>query len=72
MNNSATVTLPTLATLEEVAGWLRVSDRTVRRYVMSGKFPSIRVGNQWRVETAKLLRQLKRPNRQNPTAISAE
>jgi excisionase family DNA binding protein len=72
VNNPTTISVPLLATLEEVASWLRVSDRTVRRYVESGKFPSIRVGNQWRVDTAKLLRQLQRSNRQNPTAISAE
>jgi excisionase family DNA binding protein len=66
------MTVPLFATLEEIAVWLRVSDRTVRRKAMNGEFPSIRVGGQWRIDTAKLLRQLQRSNRQNPTAISAE
>ena len=38
----------TLMTLEEVAGYLRLSKDTVYRMTRAGKIPASRAGNQWR------------------------
>ncbi|MDA1088028.1 MAG: PTS sugar transporter subunit IIA [Verrucomicrobia bacterium] len=35
-------------TLKEIAGYLKVSEKTVLRMVQSGEFPGVKVSNQWR------------------------
>ena len=42
-------------TVRELAGVLRVSERTVRRHVADGRIPHIRVGRQIRIPRAKLV-----------------
>lgn len=39
---------PRLMTLQEVADYLQVSDRTVRRFVGQGKLIGMKIGSQWR------------------------
>ena len=39
-----------LMTAEEVASYLRVTERTIYRMLKRGKFPAIKVGNRWRFE----------------------
>jgi len=45
-----------LLTLREVAEYLAVSERTVRRLVAAGELPCLRVGSQIRFVPATLLR----------------
>ncbi|OPZ16732.1 MAG: Helix-turn-helix domain protein [candidate division BRC1 bacterium ADurb.BinA364] len=47
----AAATSDDLLTLREIAEWLRVNPRTVRRMVDRDKMPAIRVGRQWRFRT---------------------
>lgn len=37
-----------LMTLQEVADYLQVSDRSVRRFVAQGKLIGMKIGSQWR------------------------
>jgi excisionase family DNA binding protein len=48
--------LEPLLTLDEVASYLSVSIRTVRRLVASGRLPCVRIGSQLRFEPADVLR----------------
>jgi len=47
-----------LYTLEEVAKYLRVSERTLFRYIKSGKLRAYRIG-QWRISGKDLNKFLK-------------
>jgi len=44
---SATISRP-LLTLEEIAGYLKVSQKTILRMVRAGELPGLKVSNQWR------------------------
>lgn len=37
-------------TPEEVADMLRVSPRTVNRWLNQGKLPGVKIGSRWRIE----------------------
>ena len=37
-----------IMTLTEIAGYLKVSEKTVLRMLQSGQFPGVKVSNQWR------------------------
>ena len=37
-----------ILTLTEIAGYLKVSEKTILRMVQSGQFPGVKVSNQWR------------------------
>lgn len=37
-----------ILTLTEIAGYLKVSEKTILRMVQSGEFPGVKVSNQWR------------------------
>jgi excisionase family DNA binding protein len=54
-----------LCTVAEAAGFLRVSTRTVRRLIWSGRLESVRIGRSVRVPTAALARFLAK-HMQNP------
>ena len=41
-------------TLEEVAGYLRLSRKTISRMARSGELPAFKAGNHWRVKRAEL------------------
>lgn len=45
-----------MMTLKEVASFLNVSERTVRRLVVSGHFPCVHVGAQLRFIRSDVLR----------------
>jgi excisionase family DNA binding protein len=47
--------LPILLTVEEAAGILRVSVRTVSRMCADGELPGVQVGRKWRVRTSELM-----------------
>lgn len=51
---------PALLTVAEVAQILRVAPVTVRRMILSGELPGVKIGNQWRVR-ADDLRRLMQP-----------
>jgi excisionase family DNA binding protein len=51
--------LPRLYTVAEVAEYLRVSQRTVRRMVKSGDLPAIRVGGSLRITESSLAKLAK-------------
>jgi excisionase family DNA binding protein len=44
----------TFLTPDEVAGCLRVSIQTVRRWINAGKLPAYKVGRAWRIKEADL------------------
>ncbi len=59
----------TYYTLQEVAERLRVSYRTVYRWVRSGKLPAYQLGQEWRITDEDLKRFLEarrtpKPNRE--------
>src|SRR3954468_12522045 len=41
-------------TVNEIAGYLRVSETTVWRWCNSGKLPAFRIGRSWRIRRADL------------------
>jgi len=43
-----------LMTLEEVASYLRVTDRTIYRLLKGGSIPATKVGQQWRFDKASI------------------
>ncbi len=47
-----------LMTVEEVADYLRVTEKTVYRLLRQGKIPATKVGNQWRFDTDSIDRWL--------------
>lgn len=68
-----------LWSLQDVASYLHVAEKTVTRMIQRGEIPAVRVGNQWRVIPAQLhewlQRSASRPGsmrdllRQDPTAV---
>ena len=53
-----------LLTVEELAGKLKVSPRTLRFWSMTGQIPSVRLGRLWRFRQSDLVAFLKhRSNR---------
>ena len=49
----------TTYTLTEIADILKVSQKTVYRYVRDGKIPATKVGRQWRITEQALKEYLK-------------
>ena len=47
-------TLGEILTLDEVAGYLKISKKTVYKLVRSGILPAFKVGKHWRVPQADL------------------
>lgn len=45
---------PVVFTLQEVAELLKLSNRSVRRYVQRGDIPAVKVGQEWRISRADL------------------
>ena len=43
-----------LMTVEEMAGYLRVTEKTIYRLLRQGKIPATKVGKQWRFERASI------------------
>ena len=37
-----------IMTLQEIAGYLKVSEKTILRMVQSGELPGVKISNQWR------------------------
>jgi excisionase family DNA binding protein len=68
-----------LWSLQDVAGYLHVAEKTVTRMIQRGEIPAVRVGNQWRVIPAQLHEWLQRSSsrpgslqdllRHDPTAV---
>jgi excisionase family DNA binding protein len=52
--------MPKLMTVSEVAGYLRVTKKTVYRLLVRGKIPATKVGNQWRFAKDSIDRWLRR------------
>jgi len=47
-------------TVEEVANYLRVTEKTIYRLLKQGKIPATKVGNQWRFDTNSIDEWLQR------------
>ena len=47
-------------TVEEVANYLRVTEKTIYRLLRQGKIPATKVGNQWRFDTNSIDEWLQR------------
>ena len=46
---------PFFLTIDQTAGQLQVSTKTVRRLLLSGRLPGKRIGAQWRISAGALL-----------------
>ncbi len=55
MTNQPTATLPPLFSIPEVAAWLKVSPKTVRRWIRRGDLTAHKIGRQIRVTEPDLL-----------------
>ncbi len=51
-----------LMTVEEVAKYLAVTERTIYRLVKEGRLPAYRVGGQWRFKVAVLEEWMRKPH----------
>ena len=49
-----------LLTTEEVAEALSVRPKTVRRWILDGELPAVKLHRQWRVDAVELERLLRR------------
>ncbi len=56
-----------LYTIDEVAEYLRVTRRTIYRYIEQGKLPAYRVGDSWRFSDEDISEYLKK-NRKSTSA----
>jgi excisionase family DNA binding protein len=41
---------PTIMTVEEVAGWLRIPPSTIYKLCLQGEIPCIKIGKHWRFQ----------------------
>jgi excisionase family DNA binding protein len=55
MDNTDSSKPPTLMTLQEVADYLKVHQRTVYRLITAGGIKAIKIGSQWRVPEKALV-----------------
>lgn len=53
--------LPVMLTVQEVAGFLRVSKNTAYNFVNTGVIPSVKIGRQVRVYREDIIRYIKSP-----------
>lgn len=51
---SAESELPTIMTVREVAGYLRMHEMTIYRMARQGDIPAYKVGNRWRFNRMRL------------------
>ncbi len=51
---SAESELPTIMTVREVAGYLRMHEMTIYRMARQGEIPAYKVGNRWRFNRTRL------------------
>lgn len=51
---SADGELPTIMTVREVAGYLRMHEMTIYRMARQGEIPAYKVGNRWRFNKDRL------------------
>jgi excisionase family DNA binding protein len=49
---------PTIMTVREVAGYLRMHEMTIYRMARQGEIPAYKVGNRWRFNRHRLLEWL--------------
>ena len=55
MDNPKAPKPPTLLTVREVAGYLRVHQRTAYRLITGGSIKAVKIGSQWRVPESALM-----------------
>ena len=58
----------TFLTVDEVAGQLRVSTQTVRRWIKHGELPGYRVGRRFRIRRADLVEWIERHRLAQPVS----
>jgi excisionase family DNA binding protein len=51
---SADSELPTIMTVREVAGYLRMHEMTIYRMARQGDIPAYKVGNRWRFNRERI------------------
>lgn len=59
-----------LYTIDEVADFLRVSTRTVRRYIKEGKISGFKVGRGWRFSDTEISRFIN--EQQDSTSVNID
>lgn len=58
--------LPEMLTIDEVAGFLRVSYKTVRRMLADGRLAGANLGRSWRIPRLELAAMLERAGIPSP------
>lgn len=53
-----------ILTIKEVAGYLKVNERTIYRLVNKGDIPAFKVGNAWRFERDKIVLWMEEQSKQ--------
>ncbi len=63
--------LDEILTIDEVAGYLKLSRTTVWRLCSEGKLPAVKIGRSWRVDRAEIERLLgRRAPLHDPAALT--
>jgi excisionase family DNA binding protein len=57
-----------ILTLEEVAGYLRLSKKTIYKMARKGDLPAFKAGNHWRLTRPKLEEWIRRRTRAGMTS----
>jgi len=53
-----------ILTIKEVAGYLKVNERTIYRLANKGDIPAFKVGNAWRFERNKIVLWMEEQSKQ--------
>ena len=53
-----------ILTIKEVAGYLKVNERTLYRLANKGDIPAFKVGNAWRFERSKIAHWMEEQSKQ--------
>jgi excisionase family DNA binding protein len=64
--------LPQVMTVDQVAGYLQLSKRTVYNMAAAGEIPAAKVGDQWRFFRPELDRWLERLSRANVGELASD
>ncbi|MBI3093461.1 MAG: helix-turn-helix domain-containing protein [Rhodocyclales bacterium] len=58
-----------ILTLKEVAGYLKVTERTIYRLAAAKKIPAFKVGGTWRFSRAEIEQWIKRQTAEPPIGV---
>ena len=61
-----------IMTVKELAGYLKIAEKTAYRFASEGKVPGFRVGNSWRFKKTEIDEWIKRQSEKNRTEQGKE